>query len=65
MNLRSKLRLFVLTPQEQRTIGFIVLAVALGLLTKHYRRGKTPSPPNEIKQTATPAQLSPTPGRQH
>ena len=38
MSLRSRLQMFVLTRQEQRTIAFIVLAVILGLITQHYRR---------------------------
>ena len=38
MSLRSRLQMFVLTRQEQRTIAFIVLAVILGLATQHYRR---------------------------
>ena len=37
MSLRSRLGIFVLTRQEQRTIAFIVLAVILGLITQHYR----------------------------
>jgi hypothetical protein len=38
MSLRSKLGIFVLTAEEQRTIAFIVLAFVLGLATQHYRR---------------------------
>jgi len=38
MNLRSRLQMFVLTRQEQRTIAFIVLTVILGVVTQHYRR---------------------------
>ena len=60
MSLRSKLGMFVLTPQEQRTIAFIVLALVLGLLTKHYRASHARSLPNEFKQAATPPG-SPTP----
>ncbi len=37
MSLRSRLGIFVLTKQEQRTIAFIVLALVLGLVTQHYR----------------------------
>ena len=37
MNLRSRMGMFVLTRQEQRTIAFIILIVILGLLTQHYR----------------------------
>lgn len=60
MNLRSRLGMFVLTRQEQRTIAFIVLAVLLGLVTQHYRRRhvERPASPNEIEQAA-PALASP------
>ncbi len=54
MSLRSKLGMFVLTPQEQRTIAFVVLALALGLLTKHYRASHAQPAPNEVKQPARP-----------
>ena len=37
MNLRSRLGMFVLTAEEQRTIAFIMLALILGLATQHYR----------------------------
>lgn len=61
MNLRSKLGMFVLTRQEQRTIAFIVLAVILGLVTQHYRRSSSeqldPAPDN-FEQTE-PASASP------
>ena len=62
MNLRSKLGMFVLTRQEQRTIAFIVLAIALGLLTKHYRseHARRPAAPNEMTRAAVPPG-SPTP----
>ncbi len=37
MSLRERLRMFVLTRQEQHTIAFVILIVVLGLATKHYR----------------------------
>ncbi len=58
MSLRSRLGMFVLTRQEQRTIAFIVLAVILGLLTQHYRHqhAEKPQLPNDaILQSPTPA----------
>jgi hypothetical protein len=60
MSLRSKLGMFVLTRQEQRTIAFIVLAVILGLLTQHYRRRQSerPASPNNIER-ASPVLASP------
>ena len=59
MSLRSKLGMFVLTRQEQRTIAFIVLVVILGLLTQHYRHRATdraPLPNEPIQHSPTPAQ---------
>ncbi|MEO8439470.1 MAG: hypothetical protein ABI540_04535 [Spartobacteria bacterium] len=62
MNLRPKLGMFLLTRQEQRTIAFIVLAVVLGLATKHYRdsRSRPAEPPNETAAVSAP--VSPSPG---
>lgn len=61
MTLRSKLGMFVLTRQEQRAIAFIVLALALGLLTKHYRheQARKPAAPNELSQPAASPSKSP------
>ena len=60
MSLRSKLGMFVLTRQEQRTIAFIVLAVILGLVTQHYRNRHSArsASPNEIEH-GTAALASP------
>jgi hypothetical protein len=60
MSLRSRLGMFVLTKEEQRTIAFIVLMVVLGLVTQHYRHrhSERPASPNDIEQTA-PALASP------
>ena len=63
MNLRSRLGMFVLTRQEQRTIAFIVLAVILGLITQHYRRQhseRLDAVPNNL-ELAGPAFVSPAP----
>ena len=63
MSLRSKLQMFVLTRQEQRTIAFIVLAVILGLITQHYRRQRSErldAVPNNLEQTG-PTFVSPAP----
>ena len=60
MKLRSRLGMFVLTRQEQRTIAFVILMLVLGLLTKDYRARHTPViPPNEHVQP------SPSPTRGH
>jgi hypothetical protein len=59
MSLRSRLGMFVLTRQEQRTIAFIVVAVILGLLTQHYRH-------RHLEPSKTPTELqehSPAPTR--
>ena len=60
MSLYSRLGMFVLTRQEQRTIAFIVLAVILGLLTQRYRHrhNETAPAPNEtIQESPTPAKV--------
>jgi hypothetical protein len=51
--------MFVLTRQEQRAIAFVVLALALGLFTKHYRaqHAETITRPNELVQ-ASPARAA-------
>jgi hypothetical protein len=57
MSLRSRLGMFLLTRQEQRTIAFIVLAVILGLITQHYRHRHALAEkwPNEaVAQSPTP-----------
>jgi hypothetical protein len=65
MSLRAKLGMFVLTRQEQRTIAFIVFALALGLATQHYRRTHSHSAdlPNESPVAAVGASPSPSPDR--
>jgi len=66
MSLRSRLQMFVLTRQEQRTIAFIVLAVILGLVTQHYRHQhaeRLETEPNDLGQ-AGPVFASPTPAPQ-
>jgi hypothetical protein len=35
--------IFVLTPEEKRTICFVLIAFILGLATKHYRETHLPS----------------------
>jgi hypothetical protein len=59
MKLREKLRLLVLTREEQRTIAFIVLALVLGIATQHYRhthqRGETPNGPATASGSPSPS----------
>jgi hypothetical protein len=51
--------MFVLTRQEQRLIAFIILALMLGLITKHFRDSHSNTVvPTEKMQRST---LSPTP----
>ena len=65
MSLRSRLGMFVLTRQEQRTIAFIVLVVLLGLATKHYRdmHGPQAKNPDELAAINLAASPSPTAAR--
>ena len=58
MNLREKLRLLVLTREEQRTIAFIVIALVLGVATQHYRRAHQQSRPSNDSAMAS---VSPSP----
>jgi hypothetical protein len=59
MTFRDRLGMFVLTRQEQRTIAFIVLAVALGLATQHYRHVHSQS--KVLPNDAPLAAISPSP----
>lgn len=62
MSLRSKLGVFVLTRQEQRTIAFVVLALVLGLVTQHYRHAhsRPVGVPNDPPMaTASPSPVKP------
>ena len=46
-------QVFVLTPEEKRTICFVLIAFVLGLGTKHYRAAQPlPSLKTAIKETA-------------
>ena len=57
MSLRERLRMFVLTRQEQRTIAFVILIIMLGLATRHYRATHPPMPPpnEKAKISASPS----------
>jgi len=41
---RVRREIFVLTPEEKRTVCFVVLALVLGLATKHYRAAHAVTP---------------------
>ena len=36
--------IFVLTPEEKRTVCFVLIAFLLGVATKHYRAARTVTP---------------------
>jgi CBS-domain-containing membrane protein len=39
-------QIFVLTPEEKKTILFVLCALVLGVVTKHYRDAHPHSPPS-------------------
>lgn len=41
----ARREIFVLTPEEKRTICFVLIALVLGLATKHYRDTHPPALP--------------------
>jgi hypothetical protein len=48
--------IFVLTPEEKRTVCFVLIAFALGLAMKHYRMAHPPPPlKTEVKASAAGA----------
>lgn len=50
--------IFVLTPEERRTVWFVLVAFVLGLITKHYRDERsTIAPGTEIKASASVSPL--------
>lgn len=61
-------QIFVLTPEEKKTIAFVLCALVLGIATKHYR-DKHPQPPRTLtpkeqraaKKTARLHHVSPSP----
>ena len=56
--------IFVLTPQEKRTVCFVLIAFVLGLATKHYRETHFPSPsPVDVVMNTVSASADPTPKR--
>jgi hypothetical protein len=64
MNWRAKFGWLVLTRDEQRTIAFVVLALVLGLATKHYRHIHSKEVrPNEIPDLTAEVSPSPSPAK--
>jgi hypothetical protein len=50
---RVRREIFVLTPEEKRTVCFVLIALLIGLGTKHYRSGQPlPSVKTAVKETA-------------
>ncbi len=48
---KRRRQIFVLTPEEKKTIACVVGALALGLATRHYRATHpTPPPPLTVQQ---------------
>jgi hypothetical protein len=49
-------QVFVLTPEEKRTICFVLITLVLGLATEHYRASHSASPlKTGVNETATTA----------
>ena len=56
--------IFVLTPEEKRTVCFVLIAFFLGLATKHYRETHfPPSSPVDVVINTVSASLDPKPNR--
>ena len=43
----SRRQIFVLTPEEKKTLAFVLCALVLGLAVKHYRDAH-PAPPHPL-----------------
>ena len=56
----ARRQVFVLTPEEKRTVCFVLIALVLGLATKHYR-DTHPQPPPKAEIGAD-GKASPRPG---
>jgi hypothetical protein len=56
-------QIFVLTPEEKRTVAFVLCAVILGVAAKHYRDAHPQLPPKiDIKHShARPQTYRPSP----
>ncbi|HEV2839817.1 MAG TPA: hypothetical protein VGW39_00690 [Chthoniobacterales bacterium] len=53
----ARREIFVLTPEEKRTLCFVLIALLLGLATKHYR--DTHPPPRLKSETNADARMTP------
>ena len=54
----ARREIFVLTPEEKKTVCFVLIAFVLGLATKHYRDAHPPLLPNRISTFVAMARLS-------
>ena len=52
---KARREIFVLTPEEKRTVCFVLIAFVLGLATKHYRESHfpAPSPVDTVRSTVS------------
>jgi hypothetical protein len=60
----ARREIFVLTPEEKKTLCFVLIAFVLGLATKHYRDAhpvSSPKPATAAREHAVPR--SPPPSR--
>lgn len=55
---RQRRQIFVLTPEEKKVIACILAALALGLVTKHYRAEHPRPPPPLTAQEKRAAKLA-------
>lgn len=53
---KARREIFVLTPEEKRTVCFVLVAFVLGLATQHYRATHSVTPlTSAVTETATAA----------
>jgi hypothetical protein len=60
-NKKLRREIFVLTPEEKRTVCFVLIAFLLGLATKHYRA--KPSPASPTTEVTSSIAASPNPAQ--
>jgi hypothetical protein len=59
---RVRREIFVLTPEEKRTVCFVLIALVLGLATKHYRTAY-PFPASANTELKSSASALPSPAQ--
>ena len=60
---KDRREIFVLTPEEKRTICFVLVAFLLGLATKHYRATHSPAASTAAVTSGISASPNPMPKR--